>query len=834
TINWTWANVASETGYRIKYATDTTTLVKELDKDITVWPETGLTINTSYFRVIVATNSVGESGLSDAATTWTLSNPPVTFAFNSVTKSTAGITWAPNNNPNYTRYGLAKSTDSSFSVAVDTFVTLSDNLTDTTTVAYNLNSGATYYFRVWAYNGEGIMSDYIQKSTRTWAVDIRINEVSYLGSSDWVEIYCIDDGNSGNGVDISSYVLTDEDVTPDPQVSTYTAVTITTGEYAVVYNSVYSTKTESSSSDDKNNNGIFDIYIDWGGFTATDDQAVLRNDADNIIDAACWANNDGTAGEMTDVDTVNSEGEWNIAGGAAVETDCVDSSTGTVIRRDENSTDTNDKSDWSVESSSTAGKINAHKSLIDVEQNLYTGTATRALITLEDSDLNNNPGIADTVVIKVTSTVDSTGIDFDLQETGINTGIFTSEAAGLNLGFTQGLSLNYDKIKVTDKELVTVSYNDSYYGIQKDTATWNIASVIFSEVYVEKDSGAKWAELYANRTSDISNLMITDLDGSNPAPEPKLGSASEFSPINVSSGDFIVVHFSSYTNNSSENGYLEIWLDYSGNNPYGTDDQLVIDDDNNYSNGGYLDSIVWCNGDSVEDNDSKGDVETYLESRGEWIFETSENYVESDAVELGNIGTSMARSSSTAVDNNNKYDWDIRSEPTPGEENGADGYVYLDKEDYHGTSSSATVKVSDINLNLDSGATEQVTVQVQSSSDTTDIDIILTESGPDTAVFISTYSANPDDFIRFKEVWTGGSNNGSNTLMVREGSTITVTYTDALDVSNTQATQEALATYHLTGVGGGYFENATYRSLGALARIWVVDSDLNTNTGVQD
>ncbi|MDA3792629.1 MAG: lamin tail domain-containing protein, partial [Elusimicrobia bacterium] len=40
TINWTWANVASETGYRIKYATDTTTLVKELDKDITVWPET--------------------------------------------------------------------------------------------------------------------------------------------------------------------------------------------------------------------------------------------------------------------------------------------------------------------------------------------------------------------------------------------------------------------------------------------------------------------------------------------------------------------------------------------------------------------------------------------------------------------------------------------------------------------------------------------------------------------------------------------------------------------------------------------------------------------------
>jgi len=63
-------------------------------------------------------------------------------------------------------------------------------------------------------------------------VRIRINEVSFKASSsrDWVELYCVDDGNSGNGVDIGNCFFED-----DGTIKTIAkGTTIKTGEYLVL------------------------------------------------------------------------------------------------------------------------------------------------------------------------------------------------------------------------------------------------------------------------------------------------------------------------------------------------------------------------------------------------------------------------------------------------------------------------------------------------------------------------------------------------------------------------------------------------------------------------
>jgi hypothetical protein len=96
---------------------------------------------------------------------WSGNSKPTDVSVSSVTYNYVELTWAGDGS----RYALAKSTDD-FKVNIDTFVVFSDNLTTNTTSITNLSSDTTYWFRIWAYNGDGIKTDYITYSTKTLPV----------------------------------------------------------------------------------------------------------------------------------------------------------------------------------------------------------------------------------------------------------------------------------------------------------------------------------------------------------------------------------------------------------------------------------------------------------------------------------------------------------------------------------------------------------------------------------------------------------------------------------------------------------------------------------------
>jgi outer membrane protein OmpA-like peptidoglycan-associated protein len=93
-IEWSWKDVAKETGYLIYPPTGRMPL-QMLPADTTYWIETNLDENTTYYRYIVALNNVGESPPSEIAACSTLLQPPAKVEeLKGVALSTSSIEWS--------------------------------------------------------------------------------------------------------------------------------------------------------------------------------------------------------------------------------------------------------------------------------------------------------------------------------------------------------------------------------------------------------------------------------------------------------------------------------------------------------------------------------------------------------------------------------------------------------------------------------------------------------------------------------------------------------------------------------------------------------------------
>ena len=68
--------------------------------------------------------------------------------------------------------------------------------------------------------------------------------------------------------------------------------------------------------------------------------------------------------------------------------------------------------------------------------NYYAAVSETAVVTVWDMDLNTNASTQQTVLIQVASASDTNGFWLRLRETGVDTGIFSSDANGTNLTFT--------------------------------------------------------------------------------------------------------------------------------------------------------------------------------------------------------------------------------------------------------------------------------------------------------------------------------------------------------------------------------------------------------------
>ncbi|MEW6555902.1 MAG: fibronectin type III domain-containing protein, partial [Elusimicrobiota bacterium] len=88
-----------------------------------------------------------------------LANPPTLSAVISVTSASISVQWSNNNNPDYTRWGILRSTDN-FVTSTTTLKTFSDNYTTTSYLASDLLPLTSYWFKVQAFNEDGLATNY--------------------------------------------------------------------------------------------------------------------------------------------------------------------------------------------------------------------------------------------------------------------------------------------------------------------------------------------------------------------------------------------------------------------------------------------------------------------------------------------------------------------------------------------------------------------------------------------------------------------------------------------------------------------------------------------------
>jgi hypothetical protein len=173
-IQWSWVdNSTNEDGFDVKTTTDTpgivivytTTAVLGSGTTMT-WiegtPQTTQALtppplcpNTSYYRVADAYNNVGYNN-SNSTITYTWALPPTGTYVISVASSSVTLGWSTNTDPYApTFWGIIYSTDPLFTSAM-TAVNFSNGVRGSSGTAAGLTSQTTYWFKVCAYNGDGI------------------------------------------------------------------------------------------------------------------------------------------------------------------------------------------------------------------------------------------------------------------------------------------------------------------------------------------------------------------------------------------------------------------------------------------------------------------------------------------------------------------------------------------------------------------------------------------------------------------------------------------------------------------------------------------------------
>ncbi|MCK9475673.1 MAG: phospholipase D-like domain-containing protein [Candidatus Muirbacterium halophilum] len=237
---------------------------------------------------------------------------------------------------------------------------------ESTVVLKNNNEIAMkYYYEVAKCYGDGFDSEN-GSVVEIPQIDIKeptfyISEVVFNDpSGDWVEIYCADDANNGNGIDIGGYYIED-----DGLVKMFGDDTIVkTGDFIVVAQGWYK---DFKKADNKK----LYVFAEKTAFVSTDEQIIFKaKGSGKILDAVCWSNHDGSfsPGEEEDVRVVYNLKEWN----SPNERECVDStavpSGNFSIMRRYNKTgfgssekiefiDTNSLNDWVVNDSPTPGEV---------------------------------------------------------------------------------------------------------------------------------------------------------------------------------------------------------------------------------------------------------------------------------------------------------------------------------------------------------------------------------------------------------------------------------------------------------------------------------------------
>ncbi|MDI6793571.1 MAG: PKD domain-containing protein, partial [bacterium] len=216
-------------------------------------------------------------------------------------------------------------------------------------------------------------------------LDIRINEVAFKETNDWIEFYI---GGTSPG-ELRVYKGT-------TLVKEFPDIHAVAGDYAVLhFTGVTPPPNDENDTTGKGTNGYWDIYTSNSGLTNTDDIVRLQKPGTssvsptNTLDAVIWSNNDGSfTGSKTIANALVAAGLWDAgfdfdAGDSGALIDSDDVTPGTSIGRDISSTDNNSRADWSIVSQ-TEGKANCPSS--PTADFTSTSTSGCAPLTVDFSD----------------------------------------------------------------------------------------------------------------------------------------------------------------------------------------------------------------------------------------------------------------------------------------------------------------------------------------------------------------------------------------------------------------------------------------------------------------
>ncbi|MFA7576779.1 MAG: phospholipase D-like domain-containing protein, partial [Candidatus Muiribacteriota bacterium] len=237
-----------------------------------------------------------------------------------------------------------------------------DKVNDESTLIIKSKSIAQkYYHEVGKQFGDGFDKT-ISSGAQVVKYDgpvVLITEVAFKNSSlegDWIELYVVDDKNSGFGFDISGWSLFDDETFKTFRQGTK----VKTGEFITISQGMWSDSTSAGF------DGELKVYVESLSLATTDEQVMLKNKEGKIIDAVAWANNNNrwSPGEKEDMLKVFSDGAWS----GFSEDSCFNSEEvhdGYSIKRRYNQQgfgrpqfiDTDSSGDWIVSDNPTPGKL---------------------------------------------------------------------------------------------------------------------------------------------------------------------------------------------------------------------------------------------------------------------------------------------------------------------------------------------------------------------------------------------------------------------------------------------------------------------------------------------